>query len=118
MVRLRDASKEPAIASASEPLLIAHLNHQLRGAESDADEEFVRQLYEMLVASGAPGLQFHSERIDVAGRASDEGGNLEGVARRLRYEWLGTVALQNGCPFVATGHTANDQAETVLHRLI
>jgi tRNA(Ile)-lysidine synthase len=94
------------------PLTAAHLNHQLRGAESDADEAFVRDL------CGGLSLDCRCERLDVRGAAQAEGDNLEGVARRLRYDWLARVAAGVGAAWVATGHTANDQAETVLHRLL
>jgi tRNA(Ile)-lysidine synthase len=50
--------------------------------------------------------------------ARQEGGNLEAVARRVRYDWLTRVAQETGSAWVATGHTADDQAETVLHRLL
>jgi tRNA(Ile)-lysidine synthase len=86
----------------------AHLNHQLRGAESDGDEAFVIEL------ANALKVPVRTERIDVAG----EGGNLEATARRVRYEWLAKIAAECGAGWIATGHTADDQAETVLHRLI
>jgi tRNA(Ile)-lysidine synthase len=94
------------------PLVAAHLNHLLRGEESDADEAFVRALCERLA------LVCRCERLDVLAAAGSEGGNLEGVARRLRYDWLARVAQDAGARWVATGHTADDQAETVLHRLL
>jgi tRNA(Ile)-lysidine synthase len=99
-------------------LVAAHLNHQLRGAESDADASFVEELCATLRQAGHAGLSWRCECIDVAARARSEGGNLEGVARRIRYAWLTDVARQEGLEYVATGHTADDQAETVLHRLL
>jgi len=97
-----------ATAACGFALTVAHVNHQLRGAESDADEEFVRDLAAKL------GVGFRSTCIDVR----SAGGNLEATARRLRYEWLNAVAAEVGAAWIATGHTANDQAETVLHRLL
>jgi tRNA(Ile)-lysidine synthase len=95
-------------------IVAAHLNHQLRGPDSDGDEEFVRALVGGL--SGDRAVRLYVEKVDIGARAAKN--NLEGVARTLRYEWLAAVAQQEGIPFVATGHTANDQAETVLHRLL
>jgi tRNA(Ile)-lysidine synthase len=94
------------------PLTAAHLNHQLRGADSDADEAFVRDLAKSL------GIGFRSTRVDVAKAAAEEGDNLEATARRIRYGWLVEVASEVGVRWIATGHTADDQAETILHRLI
>jgi tRNA(Ile)-lysidine synthase len=102
----------------AETLTIAHLNHQLRGAESNADEDFVRDLYGKLRMAGVDDLELCCARSDVAGRARTEGGNVEAVARRVRYDWLTQVARETAASWVATGHTADDQAETVLHRLL
>jgi tRNA(Ile)-lysidine synthase len=89
-------------------LTVAHVNHQLRGAESDADEAFVREL-----AAGL-GLECRVKSLDIAAL----GGNLESTARRVRYAFFAEVAALVGATWIATGHTADDQAETVLHRLV
>lgn len=89
-------------------LIIAHFNHQLRGEESDRDAAFVVQLGQQL------DLPVRIGSADV--RAA--GGNLEATARQLRYDWLTTTAQETDAQWIATGHTADDQAETVLHRLI
>lgn len=98
-----------AVRPEETPLVLAHLNHQLRGGDSDADEAFVR-------AFAAPHLPVVCHRLDIAALAG--GDNLEAVARRERYRWLADVARAHDLRFVATGHNANDQAETVLHRLL
>lgn len=99
------------------PLVIAHVNHQLRGSNSDADEDFVAGLAQSLVAQGAP-VQTRAARIEVATLAQSEKANLEAVARRERYRWLADVASQASIAWVVTGHTLDDQAETVLHHLL
>lgn len=89
-------------------LVVAHLNHQLRGPDAEADAAFVAGLL--------PELRHFTESADV--RADAAGNNLEATARRVRYEFLARTARTVGADWVATGHTLDDQAETVLHRLI
>ena len=93
-------------------LLVLHFNHQLRGTDSDADEQFVADL-----ARGR-GLEFVSARRDVAAEARRLGQNLEEVARQLRYDFFNEVAQSGRVTRVAVAHTADDQAETVLARLL
>jgi len=83
-------------------LTVAHVNHQLRGEESDADEALVEALAKNL------NLPFVATRITLPAV------NVEAAARRMRYEWLQSLEGD----WIATGHTADDQAETVLHRII
>jgi tRNA(Ile)-lysidine synthase len=94
-------------------LTAAHYNHRIRGAEADGDEEFVRSLAARLQ------LPFVSERApEEAGAAAAPRGNLEQTARRARYDFLRSAAAAAGARRVAVGHTINDQAETVLARLL
>jgi len=115
LARALDAARDP---HAPLPLVLAHLNHQLRGRDSDGDEESVVDLHARLTAEGRPNLMLSRTRRDMAAQARAEGANLEALARRERYRWLAEVARTHGMKYIATGHTANDQAETVLHRLL
>src|SRR5437763_4786489 len=85
---------------------VLHINHGLRGPESDRDEEFVRDLaahYELSIhVFAAPVFT----------------GNLEQEARRFRYEFFAERIAAGDCDTVATGHTLDDQAETVLYRFL
>ena len=86
------------------------MNHGLRGAESDGDASFVEAL------AGSLGVPFLLERVDPA--AGPRGGTLEESARKLRYGALRRMAASASTERVAVAHTADDQAETVLLRLI
>ncbi|HIQ20635.1 MAG TPA: tRNA lysidine(34) synthetase TilS [Planctomycetes bacterium] len=90
-------------------LAVAHCNHQLRGAEADEDERFVVALCESL------GLPCHVGRSRPVRAGSD---GLEGSLRKARYGFLQSQANRLGARYVATAHTADDQAETVLHRIL
>jgi tRNA(Ile)-lysidine synthase len=93
-------------------LAVVHFNHHLRGAESDADEQFVRQRADDL------GLEFLRGEAAVAQVARERRRNLEATARDLRYRFFFALVNQGRLDKVATAHTANDQAETVLLRLL
>jgi tRNA(Ile)-lysidine synthase len=103
----------------------AHLHHGLRGEESDSDLAFCREL-----AAGF-GLPFHEARVDTAAEArrarkidaveAEDGGasdSIEGTARRLRYRWFFELISSGKVDAVATAHTLDDQAETVLAKFL
>ncbi len=91
---------------------VAHFNHMLRGDEADKDAAFV--------ASAADGLALPCtmEQADIAALAAAEGGGLEEIARRERYAFLHRVCLRADARRLAVGHHADDNAETVLHRVL
>ncbi|HYK89481.1 MAG TPA: tRNA lysidine(34) synthetase TilS, partial [Acidobacteriota bacterium] len=93
-------------------LCAAHLNHRLRGRESDQDAEFVGSACREL------GIPLHSEVAEVGQEAAARKRNLEEMAREIRYEFLRRVARRSGAQKIALGHTLNDQAETVLIRFL
>jgi tRNA(Ile)-lysidine synthase len=91
---------------------VIHFNHQLRGEESVADEQFVRGRAKSL------GMEFIHGEADVAKVARERHSNLEATARELRYRFFFSLVHQGRVDKVVTAHTANDQAETVLLRLL
>ncbi len=90
----------------------AHFNHQLRGADADADEQFCRDLTCSL------GVHFEAGRGDIAAAARESGRSIEDAAREARYRFLHEAAARCGADAIAVGHSLDDQAETFLLRLI
>ncbi|MGF1581765.1 MAG: tRNA lysidine(34) synthetase TilS [Gemmataceae bacterium] len=98
-------------------IVAAHLNHQARGSESDHDQRFVQELCRSLQEI-CPELTCDTDAANVPERAQEIGKSFETTARETRYEWLRELAHKHSARWVATGHTADDQAETVLHRIL
>ena len=93
-------------------LAAIHFNHKLRAADSDQDEQFVAELARQLK------LESQSEGGDVAAYAKEKHSSLETAARKLRYEYFRRLLRENQFNRIATAHTLDDQAETVLLKLI
>ena len=93
-------------------LIVSHVNHKLRGADSDADEEFVRDLCRQLELT----CSVATAVIELSSGGRGQG--IEALARRARYAALEEAADRLGARFVVTAHTADDQAETILHRIL
>jgi tRNA(Ile)-lysidine synthase len=91
---------------------VAHFNHQTRGPESDADEQFVRELAQRF------DVEFHLGSADVPVFAREHKLSLETAARDLRHDWFAKLLGLGHIEKIATAHTEDDQAETVLMRLL
>jgi len=89
----------------------AHYNHELRGEESDRDETFVMEICE------EHGIPFYSGRGDVAVFAKKRGLSIEEAARDMRYEFFYDTAELAGADRIATAHTMDDNAETIIINL-
>ncbi|MCU7496024.1 MAG: tRNA lysidine(34) synthetase TilS [Ignavibacteria bacterium] len=93
-------------------LASAHVNHGLRGMDSEMDEKFCAEL------SANYGVQYFAEKIDVKGLAKLKKVSVEEAARELRYRALEAILRQNHFDKIVTAHNLNDNAETVLLNLI
>ncbi|MCH7645496.1 MAG: tRNA lysidine(34) synthetase TilS [Myxococcales bacterium] len=94
---------------------LGHVNHGLRGDESEADQQAVFELADRLEVP-AFSRRVEPEQLRV-GRSSRERPTLQEAARTLRYRALREMAVEAGCRHIATAHNMNDQAETVLLRV-
>jgi tRNA(Ile)-lysidine synthase len=93
-------------------LVVAHVNHKLRGQSADADQAFTGELAQKM------NLPFLHRTVDTRPYARAEKLSIETAARNLRIDALIDMARQSGCRFIATAHHLNDNAETVIHRLL
>lgn len=112
MALLRSLAEVKAAAGGAGRLLAGHVNHGLRGDEADADEAWLRAEAERLK------IPLEVRRHDTAQLASQQGDGVEAAARSARYELLAEMAEGAGARFVVLAHTRDDQAETVLFRLL
>ena len=92
-------------------LVVANMDHCLRGSQSESDSRFVMEL------AAALELECRHKKVRVA-EGGAAGASLEEKAREKRYAFLKQAAAKSGCNVIATGHTMDDQAETVLLRVI
>ncbi len=93
-------------------IFIAHLNHSIRDRESDEDEQFVNTLSEKYE------ITLIAEKRDIREIARERKMSLEEAARDERYKFFESAAEKVGANVIAVGHNADDNAETILHRII
>jgi tRNA(Ile)-lysidine synthase len=93
-------------------LSVVHFNHNLRGNESDGDERFVADL------ARQNKLELHCQGGEVAAYAAEKHLSLETAAREMRYQYFRKLLLDGRLNRIATAHTLDDQAETVLLKLV
>lgn len=93
-------------------LHVAHLNHRLRGSDADGDAAFVEALARRL------GCPCTLETVDVRALAEQRPDSVEQIGRQCRFEFFERVCLTSGSRTVALAHHADDNAETILHRII
>jgi len=93
-------------------LTVLHVHHGIRGAEADADAVFVQQLAEGF------GLRFLRHDVDTISRSKAQRETVEESARKLRYAWFEDLLARRELDAVATAHTLDDQAETVMQKLL
>lgn len=92
-------------------IVVAHFNHQLRGKESDEDEEFVREL------CAKRNIECYVERANTAAVAESRRLSMQEAARDLRYDFFVKLLSSSGFDKIATAHNADDNAETMLFNM-
>lgn len=106
------------LASNKTRVIVAHFNHAVRGAESDGDMDFVREL---ALSKGLPFVIETRESNSLPSIREDRGGEIrlsEAHLRELRHRFLKQSAMRLGASWIATGHHADDCVETFLHHLL
>nr|WP_306301464.1 tRNA lysidine(34) synthetase TilS [Clostridium arbusti] len=93
-------------------LVVAHVNHCLRGKESDEDEEYVKRICSKL------NVDFYNIRVDINKISKEKGISSEMAGRTARYEFFENVRKKIGAQKIAIAHNANDQAETIIMRIM
>jgi tRNA(Ile)-lysidine synthase len=93
-------------------LIVAHINHQLRGRDADEDEAFV------IAQANILGLPVVTRRVAVAEFAKERKLSVETAARQMRMDALIEIAKEKGCAYIAAAHHKDDNAETIVHRLL
>ena len=93
-------------------LAVGHVNHNLRGELSDGDEQFVIELGRKL------SIPVITRSVDVSGFAAENKLSIETAARELRLKSLAEISSSQGCSKIATAHHRDDNAETLVHRLM
>lgn len=88
-----------------------HINHMIRGDEADRDEEFAKALCQRL------GIPFYSRKYDVPTIAKETKKSLEEAARDIRYSYFDELCENGAADYIATAHTASDNAETLLFNI-
>lgn len=90
---------------------VAHCNFNLRGSESDADEQLVKSVCEK------NNIPFYQNSFDTISYATEKGISIQMAARYLRYNWFNELSIENYFKYIATAHHKNDVAETILINL-
>lgn len=113
-LRDRAAAAAGAVPKFTGKLVLAHFHHGLRGADADVDLDFVAALAKELRCG------FVSERAAAAAGSQEDALSAfsEGLGRNQRYDFLLRAGRSCGARYVAVGHTADDQAETILHHIL
>jgi tRNA(Ile)-lysidine synthase len=112
LLRLLVEARQAVNAKIPFEIAVLHFNHQLRGQAADADEKFVRQL------AYKHALQFYTASANVAAAARRAKRNVEDAGRRERYAFFARLVNYGLVSCVATAHTMDDQAETVLGHIL
>ena len=94
------------------PVVCAHINHGLRGEESDGDEAYTLSLCEKL------GVPSYVKHVDIAALAKEEGLSVEEAGRRVRYDFFEELCKNSVNPVIAVAHNMDDQIETVFMRIM